>query len=350
MSLPGPFACPKDTPPTSPLSTVTRRLSFGVVVLLAAVVGTGVVVPAAADTIEFSTGFDSTLYQFDFPDVPYDDGDSKTGLKANGKGNYFGAGRSYSKNQIQRGLIQFDIPTGSLPPGAQVDGASLRLYIVDSPKNDSGTYDFWLIALPQFAQMWGEGDSVANVGSGGGGGSGADPLAGDATWYHTLYHGDDSDHHDPLLRPNSPWVYDSSQDGFWPEGSVASPADPTLTLTLGPGVLGDAPFLLPVGDAAALDVGPKGDYVTFTSPQMADDVQYWLDDPDNNFGWLVLGDESVVGNFSSKRGFASFQNATEAFRPVLVVEYSLSVPEPTTWTLGLIAALSGAVLLARRWR
>jgi len=82
---------------------------------------------------------------------------------------------------------------------------------------------------------------------------------------------------------------------------------------------------------------------------MAEDVQRWIDDPAGNFGWIVLGDESVKNDpggtkRSSKRGFASFDNLDLVggipVSPLLTVQYTPSspdVPEPSSCLLGLLA-------------
>ncbi len=305
---------------------------------------------AAADTVQLTTGRDSTIYQFDFPGVPYDPGDPNTGMKANGQGNYIGAGRTRSKNQIQRALLECDFQVAGIPTGAHVDSVSLRLYVVDYPKKEDPLVlrDFWLVALPELSPIWGEGPSDADAVSGGGGG--ADPGLGDATWFHAQYDPGDTRHYDGALSP--PWAYHPNESGFWPQATVTSPAG--LALDLGEGLVGDAPFILPGDYAAACeDVGGFG-YVTFASDQMALDVQRWLDDPATNFGWLVLGEESVSGkDVSSKRGFASFQHENTELRPVLTVNYSMDmevIPEPSTLALAAIgAALLAGFGLRRRW-
>jgi|TARA_B100000470_G_scaffold185955_1_gene151294 hypothetical protein len=47
----------------------------------------------------------------------------------------------------------------------------------------------------------------------------------------------------------------------------------------------------------------------------------WIDNPDSNYGWLVLGDETE--NRTSKR-FDSSENETEANRPILTIKYPIS--------------------------
>ena len=51
---------------------------------------------------------------------------------------------------------------------------------------------------------------------------------------------------------------------------------------------------------------------------MLADLRHWLRQPDDNYGWIVLGNESE--NWTARR-FDSRENAEAAFRPVLAVEY-----------------------------
>jgi len=201
-----------------------------------------------AETVEINTSKDNTLFQYNPAD--YEPAENKSWIKSNGKGNFFGAGRNYGRDQIQRGLLRFDIDSAGIPAGSTVDSVALRLYVVDVPKKDSTPRDFWLVALPTFTQEWGEAGSIANVGtSGGGGGSGADPEPGDATWFHTQYDPTDPAHYDTTVPSgDSPWQYYAGSAGFWPQGSVVSPAG--LPLDLGQGALGSDEFIIDPADYA----------------------------------------------------------------------------------------------------
>ena len=61
-----------------------------------------------------------------------------------------------------------------------------------------------------------------------------------------------------------------------------------------------------------------GDFTWGSTAQMVTDVQSWLDNPNNNFGWLLLTNETVI---QTARRFGSRENATVANRPLLTVEY-----------------------------
>lgn len=64
---------------------------------------------------------------------------------------------------------------------------------------------------------------------------------------------------------------------------------------------------------------------------MASDVQAWLDDPNSNFGWIVIGDE--LPNQSSAKRFDSRESSDTGNRPVLTIEFEPpATPTPTPIT------------------
>ena len=82
---------------------------------------------------------------------------------------------------------------------------------------------------------------------------------------------------------------------------------------------------------------------------MEADINNWLQDSSLNFGWIILGDETISANdASSKRGFASRENAIASYRPLLAFEYAV-VPEPGSVSL-LITGTITALFFARRRR
>lgn len=163
----------------------------------------------------------------------------------------------------RRALIQFDI-VGAIPDGATITSVSLTMSVT---KTIADTYDATLHTL---SLAWGEGASSA----GGGGGGGATAEAGDATWTHSVLDG-------------AAWSN--------PGGDFASTASATVS------------------------VGGGGPHTWDSTNQLVADVQAWLDDPDSNFGWIVIGDEST--NKTTKR-FASRESKIEDARPQLTIEYS----------------------------
>jgi hypothetical protein len=210
-----------------------------------------------------------------------------SGMLSNGAGQFLFAGDNNS-GLSRRGLIRFDV-AANIPAGATIETATLRLHMSQTPNATNRD-----VSLQRVLADWGEGASNATAG---GGGSGAQALSGDATWIHTFFN-------------TSQWA--------------AAGGD----------------FLATPGATTA--VGGVGDYA-WTSPQLAADVQGWLNAPATNFGWLLLGDESST---QSVKRFDSRENATVAFRPSLTVEYA-PIPEPATFAL---SSIGFVVLLAIRLR
>jgi hypothetical protein len=93
-----------------------------------------------------------------------------------------------------------------------------------------------------------------------------------------------------------------------------------------------------------LDDPPAGQLFSWSSAsdaQMLADVQFWLEDPASNFGWLIKGDESAA--MTVKR----LNSGESAVPPALEITY---VPEPAS--ILLLATACAAVLAAARgtWR
>ncbi len=190
--------------------------------------------------------------------------ESATGSLSNGAGNYFFVGRTGQlSNSIRRGVIAFDV-AGAVPAGSTILSATLTLQMTRTPLDIPRT-----VELRRLLSDWGEGTTNDR----GGEGSGAPSTPGSATWIHTFFSG-------------STW---SNVGG-----------DSSVTLS------------------ASQSVASNGSY-SWSSTQMASDVQDWLDNPSNNFGWLLLGDETVIR--TAKR-FNSRENGIAP--PVL----SLKASEP----------------------
>ena len=189
--------------------------------------------------------------------------ESPTGSLSNGKGDTFFSGRSGgATNSIRRGLIAFDL--SAIPFGSTVTAVTLQL---NCSQTNSGPLTH---NLQRVLADWGEGTSVAPPGGGGG----APATAGDATWLHTF-----------------------SPSSFWT--NVGGDFSATVS--------------------GSLVIGATGTYVFPSQPGMVSDVQGWLSNPSQNFGWVVIGDESVSG--TAKR-FDSRENALPVHLPLLTVTYT----------------------------
>lgn len=204
------------------------------------------------------------------------------GEHSNGAGAYIFAGQSRA-NGAKRALLRFNL--SPIPAGSTIESVSLRLHM---SRTTAPTRTF---GLHRTARNWGEG--ISDAGDPGGAGVTAEP--GDATWLHTFY-------------PSQFWTT--------PGGDFA----PT--------------------PSASRTIGGVGYYTFSTTSSLVADVQAWLDNPNVNFGWTIVG----VGTSQSAKRFDSRENLTPEFRPLLSVVYT-PIPEPSTALLLLAAA---GVVLRRR--
>ena len=201
---------------------------------------------------------------------------------SNGQGPFLYAGRNANEN-LRRALLAFDL--NALPSAVTITAVQL---VLSMDRTISGASAF---SLHRVAENWGEGAS--NAGSPGGTGNLAQP--GDATWRAALF-------------PGTLWSA--------PGGNFAASASATTA------------------------VDAVGTY-TWTSAQMAADVQGWVNNPATNFGWLLKDGETAL---SAKR-FHSGEGAA-ALRPKLIVTFE-PVPEPAS---ALLLFAAGTVLGMRRKR
>lgn len=161
----------------------------------------------------------------------------------------------------RRGLLRFDL-AAAIPAGSTINSVSVRLRMTKSVM--AGTH---ACTLHRMLADWGEGTS----GGGGGGGSPATPDS--ATWIHRFY-------------PDADWR--AAGGDFISEPS------------------------------ASVNVGGLNFY-TWSNPQLAADVQQWLDHPVGNFGWMLKGNEAA--GVSAKR-FDSRETTQEGDKPTLTVNFT----------------------------
>jgi glucose/arabinose dehydrogenase len=173
------------------------------------------------------------------------------------------AGRN-GQGGLRRALFAFN--AASLPNGALVNSASLTL---NMDKTSTGAFNLSMFRL---LEDWGEGASDA----GDPGGQGVPAEPGDATWVNRFH-------------PSTPWT------------------------TVGGRFAGTA--------SATTSVNAVGPY-TWSSNTLATEIQAWRDNPLVNFGWILVGDETV----NSTKRFPSGENSTGAVRPKLTVNYTFAPP------------------------
>lgn len=206
------------------------------------------------------------------------------GATSNGAGDHLFCGNT-AGDAARRALLAFDV-SAVVPAGSRIESAALTLHM--SKTITSGTE----VGLHRVLADWGEGASNAPGEEGGG----APAMPGDATWKHRFY---------------------DSQAWATMGGEFA-----------------------PVAADAAIVFGPG--FYTWSSAAMVADVQSWLDDPGQSFGWLLLGDESTAA--TAKR-FDSRENPDPEVRPVLTLVYT---PIPEAESGMALAGLVGLFLLRRK--
>src|SRR6266566_3200450 len=192
--------------------------------------------------------------------------DPAEGDVSNALGTHFFTGET-NMGELRRGVLAFNI-AGIIPPGSTITGVSLSMNMSRTLSDTAR-----IVELHKLLADWGEGTSHAP----GEEGDGAPATTNDATWRHRFF--------DTI---------------FW----AMQGGDFSATVS------------------ASQVVGPVGQY-TWSSAQMVEDVQSWLDNPSSNFGWLVLGDEST--NTTAKR----FDTRESASPPVLTILYTEPTPSPT---------------------
>lgn len=188
-----------------------------------------------------------------------------TGGLSNGLGQHMFAGRTAPANneEIRRALLQFDVAT-ALPSNASITQVTLTL---NMSRTIAGSAT---IALHRVTTDWGEGSSNAPGQEGGGAAS----TLNDATWIHNFF-------------SSSQWN--------------AAGGDYTATAS------------------ATQTVAGVGAY-TWSNAQLVADVQDMLANPNQNFGWIILGDESTG---STAKRFDTKDHPTPANRPSLSISYTL---------------------------
>jgi len=201
----------------------------------------------------------------------YNDG---VGAASNGAGPGFFVGIN-GTGWSTRGVMQFDV-AAVIPSGAAIVSAQLTI-----ESQQSNYFPNLVVTGHRVLQAWGQGTSVGLAG----GGFGAPATPGDATWLHTFF-------------PGSLWTT--------PGGDFV--AAPSLSIT-----------------TPRLGVASSGH-----GPESVADVQSWLDNPAQNFGWLLKSNEALPG--PTARRFAS-REATTGTKPTLTVTYVVD-GQVGTWGTG----------------
>jgi hypothetical protein len=179
---------------------------------------------------------------------------------SNGIGEYFFAGNT-KDGVIKRALVMFDLAE-LVPEGVTVDSAILVLHPTKVKPGSTS------INVHRLTTEWGEGTSKAEDGDG----KGAIATANDATWEYAKFN-------------THPWIKTG--------GDYALDASATSTVSAG-------------NDAE------------FSSILITANVNFWLANPSNNYGWILIGDELST---STSAKFGSRDNIDPLLWPILKLYY-----------------------------
>jgi spore coat protein A len=250
-------------------TSLTRRpLLFLIVLVLIA--GLSAVGPARAATVTLQPTKDNTLYEPIAADGFLDKSDGAGPTMFTGKVKDADADPGTgTRPAVRRAVLAFNI-AGNIPAGATIDSVQLTLYA-----DKVGLTTSFNVGLYRLLADWGEGTS--NTGNSQQG-RGEPPTPGDATWHHTFY-----------------------ADRFW---SIAGGA---YSLTA----------------SATKAVGNTGFYTWGSTSGLVADVQSWLSNPSQNFGWIVVGTETTI---QTTKRFATRENTGltggVSWKPRLVINYT----------------------------
>jgi hypothetical protein len=255
-----------------------NRCIFGAVVLLACQFSPTL----RGETIVLNPVADATLIQV-APDASL------------GGADFFNAGTAGNGNR-NRALVQFGL-AGAIPAGSIINNVSILFDIVRQPAVDLAPATF---GLHRVLVSWSEGDKIpAEEGSPG---LGSPATNGDATWLYRSLGG-------------AAWAVPGGLAGT---DFSAAPSSTT--------------FVYGIGDPVQFE----------STPELTADVQHWVNNPDSNFGWMLMTETEQVRK--SARSFASREDANGG--PMLIIEFT-PVPEPSTIVLAALGLLS---LCALRWK
>src|SRR5258706_7958775 len=175
-----------------------------------------------------------------------------------------------AKGKKSRALLRFDF-AGKIPDGSIITQVQLTLKLVDVPQGGGVGSVF---GLKRMVQSWGEGAKTA--------GTGAPASTNEATWKMRF-------------APGTAW-------------SVPGASAPTDFVAT---------------ESVSTFVQRAGTYTFASTTNLVADVQFWLDHPTNNFGWIMIShSESTMATarrFGSREDSRNGPALTVGFTPPALV-------------------------------
>ena len=216
----------------------------------------------ALDSVILEPSQDNTLYE-----TAINDGNQQTEV-SNGAGRYLFAGQTGTDAglKLRRALLQFDLHS-NLPGDVVIVFAQLSVYQSKAAPGSTTVS----MGLHRVLQPWGEGNSTAF----GAEGQGIWAEPGDATWHHRFY-----------------------PDELWTMAGGSFESTPSAETLIGPQLQ---------------------QYTWACNADLLDELNDWHDNPEMNFGWIIVGGES--GGFNAHR-FNSRENNNPEHRPKLTLVYA----------------------------
>ena len=225
------------------------------------------------DTVTINPSKDNTLYEPIAQDGFADRSDGAGPTMFTGKVKDADADPgSGTRPALRRAVLAFDV-AGNVPAGSTINSVQLILYV-----DKVGLTTSFNVTLQRLLSNWGEGTS--NTGNSQQG-RGEPPTTNDATWRHTFY----------------PGLFWSLQGG-----------DFSLTVS------------------ATQAVGNIGFYTWGSTSGMVADVQSWLNQPAQNYGWIVRSNESVIQTtkrFGTRESTGLTGGVT--WKPRLIIDYTPTI-------------------------
>ena len=192
-----------------------------------------------------------------------------------GAGGFFNAGTTQNGNS-NRALLKFDV-AAAIPAGSTITDVGLYVTVTRDPVDG---YNPSPSSLRRMLRPWGEGANPTPFISPG---FGLPALPGDATWTHASW-------------GTNAWTVPGGLEGVDYSATISTTTEIAETRT--------QPYFFESGGTIA-------------------DVQFWLDHPESNFGWM-LKSEDELSRFTARR-FGSRELEDPGESPQLVITYVLPI-------------------------